>query len=248
MNNNQATIQKLERMGLHGMVRAFKQTMETGIKHSFTADELLAHLVDAQWDDRNNRRIERLLKAARFRYQVSFQEIDFSITRNMDKNQMLRFSDCGWISKHQDIILTGPSGCGKSFLASALGNQGCRHGFKVGYYPCSKLLIQLRLAKLDGSYPKELIRIQKQDLIILDDFGLEIIDVHSRVSLLEIFEDRHGRKSTIVVSQLPINKWHEVIGDPTIADAICDRIIHTAHRIELKGESVRKLYSVTARG
>jgi len=244
MNNNQATIQKLERMGLHGMVRAFKQTMETGIKHSFTADELMSHLVDAQWDDRNNRRIERLLKAAKFRYQVSFQEIDFSIARNIDKNQMLRFSDCSWISKHQDIILTGPTGCGKSFIASALGNQACLYGLKVGYYPCSKLLAHLKPAKADCSYPKELNRIQKQDLIILDDFGLEVFDVHSRVALLEIFEDRHGRRSSIVVSQLPISKWHEVIGDPTIADAICDRIIHTAHRVELKGESVRKLYSV----
>ena len=227
MNNNQATLQKLEQMKFYGMARAFTNTMETGVKNQFTADELVSHLVDAEWDDRHNRKLTRLLKGARFRYKASFEEIDFALNRNIDKNQLLRLSNCQWIESHQDCILTGPTGAGKSFIASALGHQACMYGFKVA----------------DGSYLKELTKIQKLDVIILDDFGLEPLDAQSRLTLLEILEDRHGRKSSVFVSQLPATNWHEVIGDPTIADAICDRIIHNAHRIELKGDSVRKIYA-----
>jgi len=243
MNNNQATLQKLEAMKFWGMARAFRATMETGLKHSFTPDELLSHLVDTEWDDRHNRKIERLIKAARFRNTVSFEEIDFGLNRNLDKNQLLRLSDCGWIERHKNLIFSGPTGIGKSFIAQALGHQGCLYGYKSGYYPCSKLFKHLQLCRVDGSYLKELERIRKQDLFLLDDLGLEPFDAPSRFSLLEILEDRIGRKSSIIVSQIPINKWHQVIGDPTIADAICDRIIHNSHRIELKGESVRKIYA-----
>jgi len=243
MNNNQATINKLEAMKLHGMARAFRATMETGVKHSFTPDELLSHLVDTEWEDRHNRKIQRLIKAARFRYPASFEEIDFGLPRNLDKNMLLRLSDSSWIERHQIVLLTGPTGVGKSFIAQALGHQGCMYGFKTGYYPCSKLFKHLKLTRDDGSYLRELSRIQKQDLFVLDDLGLEPFDAPSRLSLLEILEDRLKRKSSIIVSQIPINMWHEIIGDPTIADAICDRIVHSAHRIELKGESVRKLYA-----
>ena len=243
MNNNQATLRKLEAMKFWGMARAFRATMETGVKHSFTPDELLSHLVDTEWDDRHNRKIERLIKAARFRNTVSFEEIDFGLNRNLDKNQLLRLSDCGWIERHKNLIFSGPTGIGKSFIAQALGHQGCLYGYKSGYYPCSKLFKHLQLCRVDGSYLKELERIRKQDLFLLDDMGLEPFDAPSRFSLLEILEDRIGRKSSIIVSQIPINKWHQVIGDPTIADAICDRIIHNSHRIELKGESVRKIYA-----
>jgi DNA replication protein len=243
MNNNQATLQKLEQMKLYGMARAFTSTMETGVKNQFTADELVSHLVDAEWDDRHNRKLTKLLKGARFRYKASFEEIDFTLNRNVDKNQLLRFSSCQWIESHQDCILTDPTGAGKSFIASALGHQACMYGFRVGYYPCSKLFAYLKLSRADGSCLKELTKIQKQDVIIIDDFGLEPLDAPSRLTLLEILEDRHGRKSSVFVSQLPIPSWHEVIGDPTIADAICDRIIHNAHRIELKGDSVRKIYA-----
>lgn len=243
MNNNQATLKKLEAMRFWGMARAFRATMETGVKHSFTPDELLSHLVDTEWDDRHNRKIERLIKAARFRNTVSFEEIDFGLDRNLDKNQLLRLSDCGWIERHKNLIFSGPTGIGKSFIAQALGHQGCLYGYKSGYYPCSKLFKHLQLCRVDGSYLKELERIRKQDLFLLDDLGLEPFDAPSRFSLLEILEDRIGRKSSIIVSQIPINKWHQIIGDPTIADAICDRIIHNSHRIELKGESVRKIYA-----
>lgn len=243
MNNNQATLNKLEALRLHGMARAFRATMESGMKHSFTPDELLSHLVDTEWDDRHNRKIERFLQAARFRYPASFEEIDFGLNRTLDKNQLLRLSDCGWIERHQNLLLTGPTGVGKSFIAQALGHQGCLYGYKTGYYHCSKLFKHLKLCRADGSYLKELARIQKQDLFILDDLGLEPFDAPDRLSLLEILEERIGRRSSIVVSQIPINRWHEIIGDPTIADAICDRIVHSAHRIELKGESVRKIYA-----
>jgi DNA replication protein DnaC len=243
MNNNQATLQKLEQMKFYGMARAFTNTMETGVKNQFTADELVSQLVDAEWDDRHNHKLTRLLKSARFRYKASFEEIDFALNRNIDKNHLLRLSNCQWIESHQDCILTGPTGAGKSFIASALSHQVCMYGFKVGYYPCSKLFAHLKLSKADGSYLKKLSKIQKLNVIILDDFGLEPLDAQSRLTLLEILEDRHGRKSSVFVSQLPATNWHEVIGNPTIADAICDRIIHNAHRIELKGDSVRKIYT-----
>lgn len=243
MNNNQATLQKLEQMKFHGMARAFTSTMETGVRNQFTADELVSHLVDAEWDDRHNRKLARLLKGARFRYRASFEEIDFTLNRNIDKNQLLRLSSCQWVESHQDCILVGPTGAGKSFIASALGHQACMYGFKVGYYPSSKLFAHLKLSRADGSYLKELAKIQKLDVIIIDDFGLEPLDAQNRLTLLEILEDRHGRRSSVFVSQLPLSSWHEVIGDPTIADAICDRIIHNAHRIELKGDSVRKIYT-----
>ena len=182
-------------------------------------------------------------QAARFRYSASFEEIDFGLSRNLDKNMLLRLSDSSWIERHQIVLLTGPTGAGKSFLAQALGHQGCMYGFRTGYYSCSKLFKHLKLARADGSYLRELSRIQKLDLLILDDLGLEPFDAPSRLSLLEILEDRLRRKSSIIVSQIPINRWHEIIGDPTIADAICDRIVHSAHHIELKGESVRKIYA-----
>lgn len=156
---------------------------------------------------------------------------------------LLRFSSCSWIEKRRDIIITGPTGVGKSFLASAFGFQGCMYGFRVIYFNCSKLFSQLRLSKADGTYNKELDRIQKQEVLVLDDFGLHPFDTQSRLSLLEIMEDRHGRGSTVISSQFPVKSWHEIIGEPTIADAICDRIIHSAYRIELKGESVRKKYA-----
>jgi len=243
MNNNQATLQKLQELKLHGMARAFRATMETGRKHSFTPDELVSRLVDTEWDDRHNRKLQRLIKAARFRYPASFEEIDFGLPRDLDKNQILRFSDSGWIERRQNILFTGPTGVGKSFIAQAIGHQACMYGFKTGYYPCSKLFMLLKLARSDGSYLKELRRIQNQDLFILDDLGLERFDAPSRLSLLEILEDRLGRRSSIIVSQIPVGAWHEIIADPTIADAICDRVVHSSHRIELKGESVRKIYS-----
>lgn len=240
--NNQATLEKMNQMKLYGMAHAFRETMETRIHESFTTDELVAHLVDIEWDHRHNRKLERLIKQAKFRYQASFEQIDFSLNRNLDKNMMLRFTNCSWVEKKQNIIIEGPTGAGKSFIGSALGHQACMYGFKTLYFNATKLFSRLKLLKADGSYVKELKKIEKTGVLIIDDFAVQHLDTQSRLSLLEIFEDRHGRKSTIIISQLPVTKWHEIIGDPTIADAICDRIIHSSFRIELKGESVRKRY------
>lgn len=238
--NNQATIEKMQQMKLHGMVRAFKTTMETGITKNFTADELIGHLIDTEWDDRHNRRLNRLLKRARFRYTASLEQVDFQINRNLDKNMLLRFSDCSWVEKRRDIIITGETGVGKSFIATALAHQGCMHGYSCGYFNCTKLFARLKLTKGDGTYQKEIVKIQAYDILVLDDFGLHPIDEDNRLALLEIMEDRHGRKSTLISSQFPVKNWHGIIGEPTIADAICDRIIHSAFRIELKGDSLRK--------
>ena len=243
MTSNPATIQKLETMGMWGMARAFRQSMEGGVQAEFTADEIVARLVDAEWDERLDRRLGRLLKIAHLRYRAGLEDLDFGIRRNLEKNLLMRLSDCRWVEERQDLIVTGPCGCGKSFIASVLGQQACLHGYTVGYWPAGKLFEQMKLCKADGSYLREVAKIAKKRLIIVDDFGLEILDTASRLILLEILEERHDRSSTLLTSQLLVSQWHPVIGDPTIADAICDRIVHTAHRIELKGESVRKLYS-----
>jgi DNA replication protein DnaC len=241
--NNQATIDKMHQMKLFGMTRSFKSSVETGIDKNFTVDEFVAQLVDTEWDDRYNRKLKRLIRVAKFRYQSSIEQIDFQLNRNLDKNMILRFSDCSWVEKKRDIIITGETGVGKSFIATALAHQGCMQGFSAGYFNCAKLFSKLKMAKADGSYAKELNKIQNSDILVLDDFGLHPIDADNRLALLEIMEDRHGRKSTIISSQFPVKNWHDVIGEPTIADAICDRIIHNAFRVELKGESVRKKYA-----
>lgn len=241
MNNNTETISKMKELKLHGMARAFQTTLETGISSQYTTDELLTHLIDCEWDDRNNRRRERLKKAAHFRYNASFAEINYAHQRNLDKNQMLRFSNCSWISDHQDIIITGSTGVGKSFLGSALGHQACDYGYRVIYSLTSRLFADLKEAKREGNYHKLLLKILKADLLILEDFGLSPFTNDSRLALLDILEDRHGRKSTVFLSQLSVREWYEIIGDSTIADAIMDRIVHGSHRIELEGDTLRKI-------
>jgi len=168
------------------------------------------------------------------------EQIDFEVDRNLDKNLLNRFAECSFIDKNENILITGPTGIGKSYIASALGNQACMLGYKVFYASTAKLFALLKMAKADGSYIRETARIEKQDLLILDDFGMQPLDTSSRATLMEIMEDRHGKHSTIITSQLPVRQWHDVIGEKTIADAVLDRIVHNAHRIELAGESLRK--------
>lgn len=240
MNNNQITIEKMKQMRLHGMAGAFENILETGMGNKFTIDEFLTHLVDCEWNDRNERKRIRLVKAASFRYHADLSDLDFTLDRELDKNLILRLSNCSWIKEAKDLLFTGPTGIGKSWIGSALGHQACNEGYRVFYQLTGRLLGSLKEAKKDGSYFKLLSKIEKTDLLILEDFGLSPFDSQGRLALLDILEDRHGRKSTMILSQLPVSSWHAIIGESTIADAIMDRIVHGALRIEMVGDSVRK--------
>jgi len=237
---NEVALDKMRKMSLFGMHRAFKTSLESGKTENYTPDEMISCLINAEWDDRKNRSIERQVKNAKFRYKASVEEIQFDNERNIDKNQVMRFADCSFISKNENILITGSTGIGKSYIGTAIGHQACCLGYKVIYHSTPKLISKLKIAKADGSYIKEIAKIEKQNLLILDDFGIQPFDAPGRSMLMEIIEDRHGKGSLIVTSQLPVSKWYDVIGDKTIADAILDRIIHQSHRIELAGESMRK--------
>jgi len=237
---NDTTLFKMKQMKLYGMHNAFLGAIETGKMDGYTQDELLAMLIESEYDDRHTRRIERGIKNARFRYKASVENIIYDQLRNIDKNTIIRYAAGGYIKKGESLLITGSTGVGKSYIASALGYQACIEGYRVVYYNIAKLLARLKMAKADGSYLKELAKIERQHLLILDDFGLQPMDNQNRLNLLEIIEDRHGKGSIIITSQLPVSEWHSVIGEKTVADAILDRIVHQSHRIELQGESMRK--------
>lgn len=237
---NEATLQKMRQLKFWGMSRAFKASLEDGRMATLTADEFTAFLIDAESDERNNRRVDRNIRNARFRYNASMEQLSFDIDRNLDKNQVLRFAECTFIDKGENILITGSTGSGKSYLASALGNHACTQGYKVYYTNMTKLFAKLKMHKADGSYLREIASIEKQDLLILDDFGIQPIDTQNRTALMDIIEDRHGKRSTIITSQVPVEGWYEVIGEKTMADAILDRLVHDAHRMELTGESLRR--------
>ena len=222
-------------MKFYGMHNAFKTAIESGKTDHYTLDQFVSMLIDAEWDERHNRRIERSIKNARFHYKSNIESINFDQTRNLDRNMVLRLAECEFVEKNENILITGSTGVG-----TALGYQACIQGFKVSYFNTSKLFAKLKMAKADGSYLRELARIERQDVIILDDFGLQALDSHNRITLLEIIEDRHNNGSIIVTSQIPVQGWYDIIGEKTIADAILDRLIHQSHRIELHGESMRK--------
>ena len=238
MNAN--TLEKMRKMKFFGMFRAFKTSLEGEQNHTCSPDEMIATLIEAEWDDRQNRAIDRQLKNARFRYKAAIEQIYYHTDRNMDRNMIMRFAECSFIDKHENILITGSTGIGKSYIASAIGHQACSLGYKVMYANTQKLFGRLKMAKADGSYIREIAKIERQNLLILDDFGIQPFDAGSRSALMEIIEDRHGKSSIIITSQVPVNKWYEVIGEKTVADAILDRIIHESHRLELEGESLRK--------
>ena len=208
---NEQTLQKMKQMKFFGMVLAFRTSIENGSMGQMTGDEMVSMLINAEWDDRNNRRIERQMRNARFRYKANIEQLHFDVDRNLDKNQLMRMAECTFIQRKENLLITGSTGIGKSFIASAIGNQACTLGFKVLYTNSTKLFTRLKMAKADGSYIREIAKIERQDLLILDDFGLQPLDASNRSVLMEIIEDRHGNRSTIITSQLPVSEWYEVI-------------------------------------
>lgn len=243
MNNE--TLDKLRQLRLYGMYDTFKTNLETSVKETLTADQFISLLVASEWDDRRNRAVERSIKSAGFRYSASLEQVDYSIERGLDKNQVHRLAALDFIKEHKDLFITGSTGTGKSYLATALGYQACQNGYKVMYVNTAKLMGQLKLAKAKGTILAELKRIERVDLLILDDFGLQPFDPQSRIALLDIIEDRHQKRSTVVTSQIPVKEWYDIIGEKTIADAVLDRIVHHSLRVELEGESLRRRNSKT---
>ena len=237
---NKESLDKMNRMRLLGMHHAFETAIETKKMNTFTNDELVHHLIQSEWDDRQYRSLQRGLKNANFRYKAAIEQLDYTEDRGLDKNLVRRLSDCSFIDKGEDLFITGSTGTGKSFLASALGQQACLLGYKVLYTNTTKLLSQLKMSKADGTHLKELTAIEKKDVLILDDFGIQPLDAPGRALLMDIIEDRHNKHTTIITSQVPVKKWHEIIGEKTLADAILDRIVHQSIRIELFGDSLRK--------
>jgi DNA replication protein DnaC len=239
MNTN-ATIEKMQKMRLNGMKRAYESSFETRNQDTFTNDEFIAWLIESEDNSRNNSRTERLLKNAKFHYQASLEEINYTGDRNIDRNLLSRLSDCSFIDRNENILITGFTGTGKSFLVTALGHQSCIKGYKVLYYNLGKLFQKLIMAKADGSYIKELNKIESHDLLIIDDFGLQAINNEKQMILMDFIEDRNQKTATIFCSQLPVKNGYDLIEEKTIADAILDRIIHSAIRFELQGESMKK--------
>jgi len=239
MNNNH-TLEKLRQMRMYGMYDAFKTSLENTLKEQMTQDQFIFHLVCSEWDNRRNRAIERAVKYASFRYNASLEDVDYSFERGLDRNQVERLASMEFISQNRDIFITGPTGTGKSYLATALGYKACQEGFRVLYSSTGKLMSQLKISKIKGSILNDLKRIERCDLLILDDFGMQPFDAQSRGILMDIIEDRHGKRTTMITLQLPVKGWYDVIGEKTVADAILDRLVHQSLRVELSGESIRK--------
>ena len=237
----QQTIEKLRTLKMTGMLEALMQQQEQPQTHDLSFEERLALLVEREVLHRENRRLERLLKAAKLRVQSCVEDIDYRHSRGLEKARMASLASCDWIRQSHNLCITGPTGCGKTWLACSLGNQACRQGLSARYLRLPTLFEQLRIAHGDGSYPRLMNQLLKMDLLILDDWGIQKITAAQRQDLMEVIEDRHGRRSTLITSQLPTEHWHDYIGEATLADAILDRLLHGSHRLNLRGESMRKL-------
>ena len=242
---NEQTLDRLSLMRLHGMAAFLRDWLSNPKKADVSPAELVGLIADAEWIHRENRKLRTRLAKAKMRQDACVEDIDYAIARGLAKPKMLELSTSGWVAEHHNLIITGATGLGKSYLACALGNKACRDGYTVAYRRTSRLFDELAQARADGTYTTTMKRIAKMNVLILDDFGVEPLGARDRKELLEVVEDRYGVSSTIITTQLEPSDWHPVIGDETIADAICDRIVHNAHRIKLSGDSVRKTKALT---
>ena len=237
---NHPTLDKLHELRFTGMARALTEQMALPDIEDLGFEERLGLLVDREATEREDRRLQTRLRQAKLKQNACIEDIDFKQPRGIDKSLLLDLVQCQWIKKHLNLLITGPTGVGKTWIACALAQKACREGFSALYLCLPRLLQELPVAKGDGTYTRLMTRLAKVDVLILDDWGLSKLIAEQRRDLLEILEDRHDTRSTIVTSQLPLDKWHHIIGDPTLADAILDRLVHNAYKINLKGESMRK--------
>lgn len=237
------TFEKLAELRMHGFARALQEQLESDDYDELGFDERVGMLVDREHTDREQRRLTRRLQQAKLREKACIEDIDYRHPRGLDKKTIRRLATCQWIEKHQNVVLTGPTGSGKTYISCALADRACREGHTALYRRLPRLLHELTVARGDGSYTKLLARIAKTSLLVIDDWGIAPLSDPARRDVLEVIEDRHGARSTIIATQLPISKWHAYIGDPTVADAVCDRLVHNAHQIQLKGGSMRKTRS-----
>lgn len=237
---NEQTFRFLSEMRMHGLARALREQLSSDEYDKLSFEERIGMLVDAEHADREARKLTRRLQQAKLREQACFEDLDYQHFRGLDKVTMRRLATGKWVSKHQNIILVGPTGVGKTYISCAVADQVCRLGMTAIYRRMPRLLNELLLARADGSYAKLLARFAKIDVLVIDDWGIAPLSDQERRDMLEVFEDRYGTRSTVIATQLPVDAWHRYIGEPTIADAIMDRLVHSAHRLELKGGSLRK--------
>ena len=241
----QPTLQLLYELRLPAMAAALEEQQGMPDINELNFEDRLTFLLEREKTDRSDRRFQRLLGQARLRLDATPEDLDFRKARGLDRSVVLRLLSSEWIRQGQSLLITGATGSGKSYLACALGHQACRHGLSVRYFRLSRLLGDLTLARADGSYAKLLGRLARTHLLILDDWGMAGLEDLGRRDLLEVLDDRYGRKATLVTSQVPVDHWHEIVGDATFGDAILDRLVHNAHRITLKGGSMRRVYDST---
>ena len=234
------TIDKLHQLRCAGMAKALAEQLHSPEVEALSFEERLGLLVDRELTERSSRQLTNRLRRAKLRHAACIEDIDFRQPRGLDKDLVLSLADGRWIREHLNLLITGPAGIGKSWIACALAHSACRNGHSASYRRTPRLLTDLAIARADGTYPKLLASLAKTEVLVIDDFGLAKLSAENRRDLLEIIEDRHGVRSTIVTSQLPVEKWHAVVGDPTLADAILDRLVHSAYQLNLKGESMRK--------